>query len=138
MVPGTTGGRPAAAVITKNFTRLEALANKSGRYYWKCNHCPDGTPGSHIEGRDNKHVKHLTDPRKCPNASESVRKEARVFLAGKGDGGDIVAVTPDQEGQESSDVQAVRVVKKRRGLEGIIDYALTPAQKQRADVKLFR
>lgn len=59
-----------------------------------------------------------------------------VFLAGKGDGGDIVAITPDQDRQEFSDAQTVRVVK-RKGLEGVIDYALMPAQKQHADVKLF-
>ena len=134
MAPKTSGGHPAAAVITRNFTCLETVANKSGCYYWKCNHCPDGTPGAHIKEHDNKHVKHLTDPRKCPNASKSVRKETHIFLAGKGDGGDIAEMAPNQEQQESSDAQAVMVVKKRKGLEGIVDYALTPAP----DVKLFQ
>jgi hypothetical protein len=109
---------------------------------WKCNYCPEDSPGAKIEGRDNKHVKHLTDPRKCPNAPDNVCKDARVFLAGKGDKGDIVVVTSGDldplDRQESSDAQNVRIVKKRKGLEGVVDYALTPAQKQRADVKLFR
>ena len=139
MVHGNSGGCPAASVITSNFTRLESVPNKSGRYFWRCNYCSENSPGARIEGRDNKHVKHLTDPRKCPNAPDNVCKEARVFLAGKGDGGDIVAVIPgDPDRQESSNSQSIRVVKKRKGIEGVIDYALTPAQKQRADVKLFR
>ena len=50
MAPGNAGGRPAAAVVTKNFTRLEAVANKSGRYYWKCNYCPENSAGARIEG----------------------------------------------------------------------------------------
>jgi hypothetical protein len=138
MVQGNTGGHPAASVITSNFTRLASVPNRSGHYFWKCNYCPENSPGAKIEGHDNKHVKHLTDPWKCPNAPDNIWKDARDFLAGKGDGGDIVAVTPDQDRQESSNAQAVRVVKKRKGLEGVVDYALTPTQKQRADVKLFR
>lgn len=70
------GGRPTAPIIRDNFTVLEKVDNKSNRYWYKCNHCDDNGAGAQIQGRDNKHVKHLTDPKKCPNAPPDVRKLA--------------------------------------------------------------
>lgn len=48
------GGRPAAKIITDNFTELEKVHNKSNRKFWQCNHCPDDSPtGQQIKGCDN-------------------------------------------------------------------------------------
>ena len=137
------GGRPPPLLVQQNFSVIEKVDNKSNRYWLKCNHCPDGGPGSRIQGRDNNHIKHLMDPKKCPRCPVDIRKEARLFLAGKGimeppvDG----SITSPSSPTISAESGVVTVTKKRKGmgsLDGYVDHALTPGQQLRANVKLFR
>ena len=144
-----TGGRPPPSIVSANLRKLSKVSNKSNRHWWKCNHCPDGSAGSRIEGRDNNHIKHLTDVKKCPNAPAHVRKEARIFLAGKGVkdafsdpitgvlsfSGNTSASGADQP--ISDDLVAVNG-KRKRTIDGFLDYSLTEVQQARANVKLFR
>ncbi|KAH0840249.1 hypothetical protein J3R83DRAFT_1256 [Lanmaoa asiatica] len=59
-------------------------ANKSNRYYWKCNHCGDleGSKGSKIQGRDNNLPLHTAET--CSKATPELRQEARAFIFTKG------------------------------------------------------
>jgi len=144
----TARGRPAAPIIQANFTVIEKVDNKSHRYWYKCNHCADGTGGSRIQGRDNNHVKHLTDPKKCPNAPEDVRKEARIFLAGKGGqhaffgissaAGTSVDTAISLDSSPPTNSVVVAAKKRKSTLDGFVDYPLTPTQQSRANIKLFR
>jgi hypothetical protein len=80
-----SGGRPPAKILTDNFTELEKVDNKSRRKFWKCNYCTATTGnGQHIEGRDNRCLLHLTNPKDCPDALQFVRNEARKALMQKG------------------------------------------------------
>jgi hypothetical protein len=103
---------------------------------------PDNGAGARIQGRDNNPAKHLTDPKKCPNAPPEVRREARIFLAGKGVNNafldPITAVPTSLIDVPASN--AVIAIKKRKAstIDGYVDHALTPAQQARANVKLFR
>jgi len=134
------GGRPPPSIVTANFTQLEKVDNRSNRYWWKCNHCTSGA-GAHIQGRDNNHIKHLTDAKKCPNCPPGIRKEARIFLAGRGVKDmflDPITAVPSCSGNESS--SSVIAIKRKRPdtLDGFVDYPLAEAQQVRANVKLFR
>jgi hypothetical protein len=75
------GRQPPPSIVTVHFTQLKKVDNKSNHYWWKCNHCSVDT---RIQGRDNNHVKHLTDLNKCPRAPQDIHKAALVFLAAKG------------------------------------------------------
>ena len=151
-----TGGRPPPKIITDNFTEIEKVDNKSNRKFWRCNHClEDSRTGQRIEGRDNRCLLHLTNPKDCPNAPQAVRHKARQALIQKGIQqevplfGDANATSsmsdagiPDDVGASTAS-SAVMVVKKRKlgdntSLDGFVDHALTPLQQQNADVKLFR
>jgi hypothetical protein len=131
------GGRPAAPIIRANFTVLDKVDNKSNCYWYKCNHCNND---NRIQGRDNNHVKHLTDPKACPNAPAEIRKEARIFLAGKGirDAGTIELATSSIPENDGSTSLVVTKKWKTMTLDGFVDHPLTPAQQVQANVKLFR
>lgn len=142
-------GRPPAHIITANFTTLEKVNNKSGRYWYKCNYCDDG-PGARIQGHDNRHIIHLTKTSECPNCPANVRQEAHIFLISKGNGDASInvidAAPPAPPAPLSSALgitQApgvVTVVKKRKSstLAGFVDYPMVDGQKARANLKLFR
>jgi hypothetical protein len=135
------GGRPPPSIVTANFTQLEKVDNKSNRHWWKCNHCADGGAGAHIQGRDNNHIKHLTDTKKCPNCPPGIRKDARISLAGKGVKDtflDPITAVPSCSGDESSSVMMAVKRKRPDTLNGFVDYPLTEAQQARANIKLFR
>ena len=141
------GGRKHPAIVSSNFMVIEKKNDKSNRYWLQCNHCPDDS--NRLQNRDNKHIKHLADPKQCPNAPAEVRKQALIYLAGK-NASDAIFVsashttTPaDMGNDEMSTVEATTAlvpVKKRksRTLAGMVDYPLSEVQKARADVKLFR
>ena len=156
------GGRPPAKIISMHFERLEKLANKSGRYYWKCNYCTDSEGnGLRIEGRDNVLLQHLSNPRSCPNASPEVHNEARRALATKGATDADNATVPLFRAQSTSsagdandaDVVVVGqssttnaiVTKKRKNMSGqptlidkFVDHGMTTLHQRTADIKLFR
>ncbi|KAF8199410.1 hypothetical protein K438DRAFT_1583395, partial [Mycena galopus ATCC 62051] len=142
-------GRRAPSLHTNNFTRLDKVSNKGGRYNWKCKHCPNDSAA--IEGRDNALAQHLADSRKCPHAPAGVRNEALRFMADKkktdstghpaasssnGAGSDIVIVDVDAEPEPEPSR------KKRRAIHGplasFLDQAMTTAQQNSADRKLLR
>lgn len=150
MASKNAGGCPASSIIQANFTMLEKVSNKSHQYWYKCNHCLDGSTGSGTQGQDNNHVKHLTDPKKCPNAPADVQKEVRILLAGKGGNNaffDLAAVLGtsaesaiplDSMSPKVGSSSVVSIKKrKRNSLEGFFHYALTPAQQNQANIKLF-
>ncbi|KAF7348928.1 DUF659 domain-containing protein [Mycena venus] len=135
------GGRPADKLLDANFTRLERAGEKSNRYFWKCNHC-DTPGGAHIEGRDQRPIKHLID---CPSAPASVRQAGHLHLIAKGNipvvsSGSILpeAATSEKPSAASGESEPRKKRKGRGTLDGYVDYAMTPAQKADADVKFFR
>jgi len=151
-----TGGRPPPKIITDNFTELEKVDNKSNHKFWRCNHClEDSQTGQHIEGHDNHCLLHLTNPKECPNAPQTVRHKAQQALIQKGIQqevplfGDVNATLSTSNAitgipdNVSASMASSAVVKKRKLgdntlLDGFVDHALTPLQQQNADVKLFR
>ncbi|KAF8122147.1 hypothetical protein EV363DRAFT_1148590, partial [Boletus edulis] len=117
-----------------------------------CKYCgPDG-PGTRIENRDNKPLKHLIDPIKCPLAPQSARNAARTYLASKASeplpdpiGGSMASVPETVSLEDDPDATNVvvqhpsKVLKRPSGtLLGYVDPALTAGQQERANVKLFR
>jgi len=148
-----SGGRTFPAIVTENFTIDKKRNDKTNRYELKCNHC-----SKIIINRDNNHIKHLSDARKCPGVPPENRQRAMIFLAGKNINNNIVMSAPatqtdlvpdnnraeDQNGVPGSMSAAVptQVIPKKRKtretLAGLVDFPLTDHQKQRTDVKLFR
>lgn len=158
-------GRRPLPIILENFTELEEVANKSNRKWWKCNHCSEDPPHGpkRIEGRDNNLLSHLADRRKCPNVPDAVNLNAINCLHAKGQLNVAAAsvplpdqtanTIPDREPQveptrslePTETVQAPEPVggkKRKRVADGLLnqyfDYAMTPDQEKRANIKLFR
>ena len=146
-------GAKHPAILTDNFTNFQKLPNHTNRYAVDYRYCPDGTPS--IINHDNKPIKHLADPKLCPNAPPNVQNQALMFLAGKKAGGALIMQTTTSEpmngsmpaimgidamstGDGSSQVIVVRKQKATGMLAGMVDYPLTEAQKKQADVKLLR
>jgi hypothetical protein len=139
----------------QQFYRDKKVNNKSNHKFWRCNHCPeDSWTGQHIEDRDNHCLLHLTNPKDCPNAPQTVHHKAQQALIQKGIQqevplfGDANAVSSTSDARTPDDVDAsitnsaLVVVKKQKlgdntSLDGLVDHALTPLQQQNADVKLF-
>ncbi|KAF8521268.1 hypothetical protein BU17DRAFT_88215 [Hysterangium stoloniferum] len=112
-------GRKQPTIVTDTFTVLEKKKDKSG---------------DHIQNRDNNHIKHLADPKKCPNASSDIRKQALTFLAGKNAAESLIMTAGS-----TSDATFVPIKKRRSGtLAGMVDYPLLEEQQKRANMKLFR
>lgn len=144
-------------IVTNNFTRLEKKQNKSGRWTWKCNYCGDdeNSAGACIEGRDSRHIIHLTS---CSKAHESQKRLARKHLRLLKDGGTIdflitdigpenASPSPstlnlDMPAATSTSTEVIRAVKKRKStigtLDGYVDRPMSEEQKIAADVKFFR
>lgn len=135
--------------------KISKKNDKSNHHFFKCNWCNDGEPGAKgIEGRDNWLVKHLMDEKACPHVPQSVRTQARVFLAGKGDNSAIIMMSKTQSdgdiaqsgssdpaiSQEQPQIMEISRSLKRKGtLEAFgVDRALMPVQQDHANVKLFR
>ena len=147
-------GRKHPPVISENFTRLGAVANKSGRYYWQCYHCgPGSKDGDRIEGRDNNLLNHLVDPKKCPNASQLVRYDAGIALRGKGAVDTVSVLLPDEVAPPaqtgSTDASTVTEAgpldgtseppaKRPRTLDNYFDHSISSDQAERANIKLLR
>jgi hypothetical protein len=108
-----------------------------------------------FEGRDNHCLLHLTNPKECPNAPQTVCHKAQQALIQKGIQqevplfGDVNAALSTSNAitgipdDVSASMASSAVVKKRKlgdntSLDGFVDHALTPLQQQNADVKLFR
>jgi hypothetical protein len=87
---GMAGGKNCPTIATSNFTYLEKKDDKSNRYWLECKHCPTGS--DRLQNHDNKHIKHLADPKQCPNAPADVRKQALIYLVGKNAGDSIFEV----------------------------------------------
>jgi hypothetical protein len=83
-----TQGAKHPAILIDNFTNFRKLPNQTNRYEVECRYCPDGTPP--MINRDNKPIKHLANPKLCPNAPPNVRNQALMFLAGKKAGGALI------------------------------------------------
>ncbi|KAH7905945.1 hypothetical protein BJ138DRAFT_975070, partial [Hygrophoropsis aurantiaca] len=131
-------GRPPAKIITDHFKQLEKVDNKSNRWLYECNYCGPNGAGARIEGRDNKHVKHLLDTKNCPNVPQSVRNAARTYLAAKTSDVLLPETISDTVSVADAVVTAPKRSKGSGGLLGFVDVALTPTQQDRANVKLFR
>ncbi|KAG0699328.1 hypothetical protein DFH29DRAFT_787104, partial [Suillus ampliporus] len=118
-----------------------------------CNYCtPTSGSGQRIEGRDNRCLLHLTNPKECPDAPPSVRNEARKALLQKGAAfgqteAPLFRDTPASDvaeinGNSQSDVGTSTIVKKRKSgagtLDNYVDHTSTPVQRETANLKLFR
>ncbi|KAK7039668.1 DUF659 domain-containing protein [Favolaschia claudopus] len=124
-----TGGRPPEKLLAENFTRLDKAAEKSNRYFWKCDHC-DTPAGARIEGRDQRPIKHLTV---CTSVPDEIRKAAHLHLVAKGN------VPLQLSSSLLPEMTTSGAARKGAGtLEGYVDYAMTPVQKADADLKFFR
>jgi len=140
-----SGGRTFPAIVTDNFTVSKKRDDKTNRYELKCNHC-----STVIINRDNNHIKHISDAKKCSSVPPENRQHALIFLAGKNVNNDIVMSVPaahmedpDNNGPEhqngaSASAAVPKKQKARETLAGLVDFPLTDHQKQRTDVKLFR
>ncbi|KAG2040821.1 hypothetical protein BDR03DRAFT_1007983 [Suillus americanus] len=74
-------GHPTQKIITNRFIQDQKVQNSSNRYFYKCNYCLTS-----IEGRDNKHLKHILDRNICPTAPDHTRTECSgVFSGGQAD-----------------------------------------------------
>ena len=71
------------SIVSANLTKLSKVSNKSNHHWWKCNHCPDGSAGSRIEGHDNNHLKHLTDVKKAQMHQHMYVKKLAFSWLGK-------------------------------------------------------
>jgi hypothetical protein len=123
------------------------MNNKSGQYKWQCKHCTEGN-GFVVKSWDNKHVKHLTDSRKCA-APANVQKAALQYLASIGavmvettdniDGGPLDA--PDLDHATTKVVITTNKKTKRKfaaTLEGHWDPQMMETATNRAHEKLFQ
>ena len=125
----------AHLLVSGHFTEVGAVENKSNHKYYECNHCDNPLK---IENRDKKHLLHLSDPSKCPNAPEDVCKAVAQAIQGK--------KQPITNGESQLILQAhlgnqLEVSKKRKGsgsLQSWVDTALTPVWQNNADIKLFQ
>ena len=130
-------GRPPPKIVSENFRQVGKVNNKSNRWYYECIHC---NTAEHIEGRDNNHIRHLTDTTKCPNVPAIVRNAARTYLAMKS----AEAALPDApllDGSSSTGHTVGKQIGKRghSSLLGYVDHSpLTTAQQERVNIKLFR
>lgn len=160
-------GRKPPPIYTENFTRLESVGNKSNRYYWKCKWCGDNekSRGARVEGRDNKLLNHLTNPRECPGAPSSVRSQAFNIIRTKCPVDPLDVPLPDEaaeeksvwdphvtassdnpsgEGASTTDASAASaaLVKRKRAATGALekfwDRPMTEEQMEHAHVKLLR
>jgi hypothetical protein len=144
-------------IVINNFTRLEKKQNKSGRWTWKCNYCGDdeNSAGACIEGRDSRHILHLTS---CSKAHESQKRLARKHLHLLKNGGTIdfslASTSPENANPSpstlnldiptvvSASTEVVRAVKKRKStigtFDGYVDRPMSEELKIAADVKFFR
>jgi len=131
------GGRPPAKILTDHFKPLEKLDNKSNRRFYECKYCgPSGT-GARIEGRDHQPLKHIIF--KCQHAPQEAKNTVRAYLAVK-----APELLPEPiEGNLTSTTNpgltSGNSAKRPRGtLIGYTDAALTPAQQDHANFKLFQ
>lgn len=134
------GGRSASKFVTKHFTFVRRMDNRSQRNIYHCNYCGDGGP--QIENRDNRLAKHLIDPQSCPTATPQSRNEARQFMASQAPVAELQVSSTGNSDNTTTPPSAVgqAVPRKKRvtTLDGYVDHPLTEAQQQQANVKLLR
>ena len=134
-------------LISGHFQEVGSVQNKSNRKYYECKYCDNPKK---IENRDNKCLIHLSDAGKCPNTPEDVRKAALQAIKGKRqsiEGKIIESVFQDDPHGDNdigmdSDVaygssSSSRKRKAPSGVQSWVDNALTPAQQEKANIKLF-
>ncbi|KAF5342879.1 hypothetical protein D9758_016087 [Tetrapyrgos nigripes] len=146
-------GKPKDRLAAKYFIQRQKVGNKSGWYLHECSFCH-----TELEHCDNKLLKHLSSPEKCPGVPSDVRKEAnRALMAKTGVTADALnnlglpkpkedpAATSEEigisiEGEGTGEGRAV--VKKRKGpkgtmLDSYVDYGMSKEAIRDAHVKLF-
>ena len=155
-------GRKLPPVLSDNFERLDAVGNKSNRYYYKCKHCPPGAKGERIQHRDNALLLHLLQQKLCPNAPVQVRAAARAALRAKGHVDSTEVALPDApsnttfttdtltqnapsvgedvtpEPTSSSDVAVKKQRTQTGSLKCFFDVGMSDKQTERANIALFR
>jgi hypothetical protein len=105
------------------------VPNSSNRHFYECN-C-----STSIEGRDDKHLKHILDQNACPTA----RTEVRNYLATKK--GNQALLLQKQILFHPRQLQEARPKlhpQKRKNLFGFVDLLFTPELTTRANFKLFQ
>lgn len=129
-------GRPTQKIITNHFIQDQKVQNSSNRYFYKCNYC-----STSIEGRDDKHLKHILDRNICPTAPDHARTEVRNYLATKS-GNQALLLPPivdaDSSSSPSTSGDTAKAPQKRKNLFGFVDLPVTPEQATRVNFKLFR
>ncbi|KAI6154183.1 hypothetical protein BKA82DRAFT_4350601 [Pisolithus tinctorius] len=135
-------GRPPAKILTEHFNQLEKVDNKSNRQYYECKYCGLNGAGACIEGRDNQPLKHIIF--KCQHAPQAAKNGVHAYLAVKAPEllpepvkEDLGGATAGEEAESSPLVLGKAAKRPREGLMGYIDVALTPAQQDHANFKLF-
>ncbi|KAF9231157.1 hypothetical protein BU15DRAFT_68569 [Melanogaster broomeanus] len=86
-----------------------------------------GSAGAKIQGRDNNLPKHLTD--KCPVAPPDVRSEARSLISSKTQStAALESRTSSQDPLATTSEALVPIGKRKKTLDGYVDYPLTKDQ----------
>ena len=104
-----------------------------------------------IENQDNKCLIHLSDAGKCPNTPEDVWKAALQAIKGKKQSieGEIIEPVLQDNSHGDNDIGmdsdvaygsslSSRKHKALSGLQSWVDNALTPAQQEKVNIKLFQ
>ena len=101
-----------------------------------------------MEGRDDKHLKHLLDRNTCSTAPDHVRTDVRAYLATKSGNQDLLpppitagdprAVSTPSTSGGTGQGHSTTPMLKRKNLFGYVDLPVTAEQATRANFKLFR
>ncbi|KAI5995785.1 hypothetical protein F5J12DRAFT_785554 [Pisolithus orientalis] len=132
----STGGHPIAGFSEANFTCIDKVQNKSGHYFWKCNHCGDdeGSEGACIQGWDNNLPMHIVSC--CKVAPPVIFQEAHTFIQGKTQS--ISTHSQATIGESSaSDLKITPIRKHKEALDDYVDYPLMTKQIEDANTRLL-
>ena len=145
------GGQKFNEFVDTHFTRVGDKNPRTNRWNVKCNYC---APEKILEHRETRCTEHLSKYEKCPNAPESVRREALQQLATKRG---VISSTPIDElgtlsnphvvedGDNDSIANKKRKVtdssttkRKRGAIDTFVDRGFEESAKLEADLTLLR
>ncbi|KAF5337770.1 hypothetical protein D9758_016627 [Tetrapyrgos nigripes] len=105
-------------LAAKYFIQRQKVGNKSGRYLHECSFCH-----TELEHCDNKLLKHLSSPEKCPGVPSDVCKEAnRALMAKTGVTADALnnlgLPKPKEDPAATSEEIGISIEERNRGRKG--------------------
>ncbi|KAG1774942.1 hypothetical protein EV702DRAFT_1199779 [Suillus placidus] len=112
---------------SKGHPTQKIITNQSNRYFFKCNYCSKS-----IEGRGDKHLKHILDWNACPMAPDHACTKVRNYLATK-NRNQALLLPPitdvDSAASSSSPSESTaKAPQKWKNLFGFVDLPVTPEQ----------